>query len=165
VSVPSTRALSSPRRRCERPGAKHPPSRKGRSSPGCQRAFKRRRCRRPVGALRRELVFVSDTNSGALQVLPQDFAARGSPRSSLGFRKLDPATKSAESDRMTGFCESSAIRLAERRRLARMTSLMARIRKSLRIGKKAYVLNWPRTQVPARARQPTNARCARSEEL
>ncbi len=36
-----------------------------------------------------------------------------------------------------GFCESNAIRLAERRRLAGMSSLMARIRKWLRIGKKA----------------------------
>ncbi len=38
---------------------------------------------------------------------------------------------------MTGLRESNAIRLAERRRLARMTSLMAKIRKWLGMGKKA----------------------------
>src|SRR6266511_6059754 len=52
-------------------------------------------------------------------------------------RKLNPAANQAESDGMTGLGESNAIRLAERRRLARMTSLMAKIRKWLGMGKKA----------------------------
>jgi hypothetical protein len=38
---------------------------------------------------------------------------------------------------MTEFSGSNAIRLAGRRRLARMTSLMAKIRKWLGMGKKA----------------------------
>ena len=51
--------------------------------------------------------------------------------------KLNPAANQAESDGMTGLREWNAVRLTERRKLARMTSLMAKIRKWLGMGKKA----------------------------
>jgi hypothetical protein len=56
-------------------------------------------------------------------------------RARVGF--VNSIRRQISGDSMTEFSGSNAIRLAGRRRLARMTSLMAKIRKWLGMGKKA----------------------------